>query len=151
MEEGRMNAPIERQTQNVAPAPNRSRVFRGPARFSRGIGDLISKKRLPVRFVWLPVALIALAQSSLARPAGAQQWVDRRVCGPFVCHAEFPLAPYNALLEQLGQLQADIVRHLEVPPAESSIDVYLFRVVVRGGDVTRLRTFLETIFLVRKS
>lgn len=127
MEEGRMKSPIELQIGNVGPATHRSRVFRGRARFSSGTGYLISNKRLSVRSAWLPIALIALALCSLARPASAQQWVDSRVCGPFVCRAEFALAPYSALLEQLGQLQDDLVRHLGIPPAEEPVAVYLFR------------------------
>jgi hypothetical protein len=62
-------------------------------------------------------------------PPGAEAaWVDQQSVGPFLCRADFPLAEIQPLLAELGQLQADLVRALEVPAAQTTIEVYLFRV-----------------------
>jgi len=54
-------------------------------------------------------------------------WVDQQSIGPFICRSDFPLAEIQPLLAELGQLQADLVHALEVPAAETAIEVYLFR------------------------
>jgi hypothetical protein len=54
-------------------------------------------------------------------------WIDRRQSGPFRYHADFRLADCEALVEELFQLQAELVRTLGVAPAKEPIDVYLFR------------------------
>ncbi len=71
--------------------------------------------------------LTVLASASRGRSCLGQSWVDRKVCRPFVCQAEFPLARLDGLLGELDQLQADLVRYLGVPPAREPIEVYLFR------------------------
>jgi len=61
-------------------------------------------------------------------PTGTEAaWVDQQVIGPFICRGDFPLTEIQPLLAELGQLQADIVHALEVPAAETAIEVYLFR------------------------
>ena len=57
-----------------------------------------------------------------AQPGG---WTDTRVLGPFVCWADFPLGDVQPLLDELGQLQADLTETLGVPPATERIHIYL--------------------------
>ena len=78
------------------------------------------------RCPFLAVAALVLAVAA-QREAVAQQWVDGRVFGPFVCRAEFSLDPWQGLLAELGQLQRDLVVYLGVPPARQPIELYLFR------------------------
>jgi hypothetical protein len=69
----------------------------------------------------LPVLLV-LAPSA----CDAAGWADIRVVGPFVCRADFSLAGLTNVLDDLGRLQADLVRTLGVPPAAESVDLYFF-------------------------
>ena len=71
--------------------------------------------------------LTALAPPGRARNCLAQQWVDARVSGPFVCRAEFPLRGSEGLLEELAQLQDDLVLAVGIPPVREPIELYLFR------------------------
>jgi len=57
----------------------------------------------------------------------ANGWADLRVAGPFVCRGDAPLDDVEGLLGELAQLQADLVRLLNVPPADPWIELYLFR------------------------
>jgi len=60
--------------------------------------------------------------------ANTLSWEEKQSRGPFVCHAEFSLAPYQGLLEELVGLQAELVRCLGIRPADKgSIELYLFR------------------------
>ena len=68
--------------------------------------------------------LLGSAQAASGQPGG---WTDAREFGPFVCRSEFPLAEVRPLLEELGQLQADLMETLRIPPAEERVEVYLFR------------------------
>jgi hypothetical protein len=68
--------------------------------------------------------LLGSAQAASGQPGG---WTDAREFGPFVCRSEFPLAEVQPLLEELGQLQADLVETLRIPPAEERVEVYFFR------------------------
>jgi hypothetical protein len=49
------------------------------------------------------------------------------VAGPFICRAEFSLEGIEDLVEDLAQLQHDLIRALDVPPASETIHLYLFR------------------------
>ena len=73
------------------------------------------------------LTLTALTPPGRAGNCLAQQWVDARVSGPFVCRAEFPLKGLEGLLEELAQLQDDLVRALGIPPVREPIELYLFR------------------------
>ena len=79
-------------------------------------------------FTALGVAcLAAWISACTTRPCRAQQWVDTRVSGPFVCRAEFPLDDLDGLLRELAQIQVDLTRYLGIPAARQPIDLYLFR------------------------
>jgi hypothetical protein len=57
-----------------------------------------------------------------AQPGG---WTDTRTLGPFICWSDFPLGEVQPLLDELGQLQADLTETLGVPPAAERIHIYL--------------------------
>lgn len=58
--------------------------------------------------------------------ANAEDWLDVRTVGPFVCRADFSLQNFEPFLEELSQLQSDLVHALGIPPARDAIEVYLF-------------------------
>ena len=57
----------------------------------------------------------------------ADGWADQRVYGPLVCYSDFSLADYDTLLGEVAQIQQQLTRLLELPPAEEPIQVLLFR------------------------
>jgi len=67
--------------------------------------------------------LIAALAASTAR---SQDWLDERPAGPFHCHADFRLDPYQPLLDDLAYLQSDLVRTLAIEPTHESVELYLF-------------------------
>ena len=71
-------------------------------------------------------SLLALILTLAAGRVVAADWTDTRVAGPFVCRADFSLAGSERVLDELGQLQADLIRALGIPPAGEKIEVYLF-------------------------
>ena len=70
------------------------------------------------------VVAVALSSSQLA--VYADDWVDMRAFGPFICRADFALEGYEQVFADLAQIQKDIVRILNVPPAEERVEIYLF-------------------------
>ena len=74
-------------------------------------------------------AVLAAAVCGLRRqsPVGAADWADYNVYGPFVCRADFALAPYRSLFQELVALQRELARTLAIEPARTPIEVYLFR------------------------
>ena len=83
--------------------------------------------RRPIRSAPGFAALLVVAAAALPRLGLAQQWVDTKAFGPFVCRAEFPLAGWEGLMGELSQLQGELVRELGIPPVQEQIEVYLFR------------------------
>ena len=69
--------------------------------------------------------LIALC-GQLAAPVAAADWPYRIVSGPFVIHADYPLADKEPLLSELTQLQSDLQRQLRIDAPREAIHVYLF-------------------------
>ena len=61
------------------------------------------------------------------RAAGAADWADERVSGPFVCRADFRLDEYDGLFVELAQLQIDLSHALGVEPAREPVELYLFQ------------------------
>ena len=93
-----------------------------PARRGRRIHPLHGTNR------FVPAAVVLAIGATLFHARGARaQWVDTCVAGPFVCRAEFPLAPWRDLFGELGQLQHDLVHCLAIQPASEPIELYLFR------------------------
>ena len=54
------------------------------------------------------LAAVLVAALLLAAQAGAADWADKRVSGPFVCRADFRLDEYDGLFVELAQLQTDL-------------------------------------------
>ncbi len=76
---------------------------------------------------WAAASVCGVLMLGHPTPGVEAAWVDQQSVGPFLCRSDFPLAEIQPLLAELGQLQADLVRALEVPAAQTEIEVYLFR------------------------
>lgn len=86
--------------------------------------------------------LLVVVGLRLAIPdrCAAEDWVEVRVVGPFLCRSEFPLSGAGNLVSELGHLQDDLVRSLRIRPAAESIEIYLF------ADARSYRRFLSRYF-----
>ena len=84
--------------------------------------------------------LTTLWLASFEGSCSAESWTDRRVVGPFVCRADFPLAGLEALLGDLARLQSDLVANLEIRPSREWIEIYLFH------DESTYRRYLRRYF-----
>ena len=74
-------------------------------------------QRIIVRFAPPHRALAAFAlllAVMIARARADNRWPDERQAGQFLCHADFPLAPQQPLLDELAQLQHDAVPPLSL-------------------------------------
>src|SRR5262249_25964507 len=71
------------------------------------------------------VALIATV-AAVGAPADYVKWTDTRQVWPFQIQATLLLARYDKLFTELPDLQREITRTLGVPPAKSTIYVFLF-------------------------
>ena len=80
------------------------------------------------RGCWMVGLLVAVGFGRAAAedrsPAG---WADTRTYGSLVCHADFPLADIEPLLQELEQLPTEIQETLETVPQPGNIDVYVFQ------------------------
>ncbi len=110
-----------------------------------GISTAASRARIPGTHGFQPVGLAECPRRRLASfPVGlawalwllgaghaacaeSGVWAEVRVLGPFVFRSEFPLGEVQALIGELGSLQADLVQTLRIPPAAERIEVCLFR------------------------
>lgn len=72
--------------------------------------------------------LLPLLCLILTRPAllNAATWPDEYQNGPFLFHADFPLAEHRALLDSLPHLQAQLGYLLGIQPSHEPIYVFLF-------------------------
>lgn len=70
--------------------------------------------------------LVLAAGAALAPIALAAGWPDERVAGPFVCHADFELAPHQPLLDELAELQRAMQTTLGVGESRELIHLFLF-------------------------
>lgn len=73
------------------------------------------------------VILVLGLGGSVVSTAEAEDWVDHRVFGPFICYADFPLQDYDTLFNELAQTQRDLLERLRLPPIEERIAVFLFK------------------------
>jgi hypothetical protein len=85
------------------------------------------------------VAVLAIAAGAAAAQA-ANRWPDERAAGPFICHADFSLQPYETLLGELMRLQDDLQRELGVPRTQEPVHIYLF------GKSTTYKRYLTHYF-----
>ena len=66
-------------------------------------------------------------QVTSVRPISSpRSWPDERPAGVFDCHADHSLEAYKSLLEQLGSLQLDLQRELEIDAPRERIHLFLF-------------------------
>jgi hypothetical protein len=64
----------------------------------------------------------------LAGAAGADnRWPDERQAGLFHCHADFPLAPHQPLLDELVHLQQDLATFLGASEPREHVHFFLFK------------------------
>lgn len=77
---------------------------------------------------WLLLTLTLTLTLTLNRAAilPAATWPDEYQSGPFLFHADFPLAKERALLDSLPHLQAQLVYLLGIQPSQEPIYVFLF-------------------------
>jgi hypothetical protein len=74
---------------------------------------------------WLAVILPLAAVSAIGDEQN--RWPDERQAGQFLCHADFPLASHQPLLDELTQLQQDLQLKLGSPPPREKMHFFLFR------------------------
>lgn len=70
------------------------------------------------------VMLCLLMTGPLAHAAG---WPDEYQAGQFICHADFPLAPYRDLLNSIPEHQRDLWQTLGIQPSREPIHLFLFQ------------------------
>jgi hypothetical protein len=69
-----------------------------------------------------------LALVAAASPAArATSWPDEYHAGQFLCHADFPLAPYRALLDSIPEHQRELWQTLGLQPSREPIHLFLFQ------------------------
>ena len=73
-----------------------------------------------------------LRQSRLSLPNQYQA-----VRGPLILRSDFPLAEHPQLIEELLQRRGDLCRHLDLPPADEPVEIYLF------GDARAFDSFVH--------
>jgi Protein of unknown function (DUF1570) len=89
---------------------------------------------VPSRMLAFPVwssrgaTALAFVLAAMVKPCDAEnRWPDERQAGQFLCHADFPLAPQQALLDELSQLQQDLAMKLGAPPPREPVHFFLFQ------------------------
>lgn len=71
-------------------------------------------------------AMLLVLCGQLVAPVTAADWPHRIIKGPFVIHADFPLASREPLFSELAQLQSDLQTQLKIGAPREPIHVYLF-------------------------
>ena len=77
------------------------------------------------RCYWLACALTLLLPSVAA--VAENRWPDERDAGQFRCHADFPLAPQQPLLDELTQLTSDLRTKVGIAPPREEVHFFLFQ------------------------
>jgi hypothetical protein len=80
----------------------------------------------PPKPLWL-LASIVLGLLTRAQSKAENRWPDERQAGHFLCHADFPLAPKQPLLDELAQLQQDLGTKLGAPLPKEKVHFFLFQ------------------------
>jgi hypothetical protein len=62
-----------------------------------------------------------------ASARGENRWPYEQQAGPFLCHADFALAPHQPLLAELSLLRQDLGSILGAPQSREPVHVFLFR------------------------
>ena len=80
--------------------------------------------RLKRQILFLAWAFFTVSGTSLA---WAENWIDYRAVGPFVCRADFSLQSHEKVFQDLADIQRDLYHRLAIQPSQEKIEVYLFR------------------------
>lgn len=72
----------------------------------------------------LSLLLLAAAADALC---AENRWPDERQAGPFLCHADFALAPQQPLLDELSVLRQDLQTILGAPESAEPVHLFLFQ------------------------
>ena len=78
------------------------------------------------RRAWLLGSGTLLCATAGALWGAEAAWPDERATGVFRCHADFSLAPFADLIEELGRLQDDLVTDLEIAEPREEVHLFLF-------------------------
>jgi hypothetical protein len=78
-----------------------------------------------VRRFFALLLFLTAAWNSAAR--GENRWPDERQAGPFLCHADFALAPQQPLLDELSALRQDLQSILGAPESAETVHLFLFQ------------------------
>jgi len=71
---------------------------------------------------WL---LLLLMAAKAAHPDN--RWPEERRAGQFHCHADFPLAPEQPLLDEISLLAGELGVKLGAPPSREAVHLFLFQ------------------------
>jgi hypothetical protein len=74
----------------------------------------------------LALSLLLAIGSGIAARAD-NRWPDERQAGPFLCHADFALAPQQPLLDELAVLRQDLQAILGAPESAEPVHLFLFQ------------------------
>ncbi len=84
----------------------------------------MSQSAVPTRL--LLTGAFCLAALAGAATVEAQRWPDERAVGPFAYHADFELAEYEPLFEEMALMQRDLAAALNIQPPQETVHVFLF-------------------------
>ena len=73
------------------------------------------------------LAVTLLLAASIASARAENRWPDERQAGPFLCHANFALAPQQPLLDELSVLRQDLQAILGAPESAEAVHLFLFQ------------------------
>jgi hypothetical protein len=74
-----------------------------------------------------PACAAALLPLLISVAWAENRWPDERQAGQFSCHADFPLAPQQPLLDELTQLTHDLRMKLGAAPPRETVHFFLFQ------------------------
>ncbi len=98
----------------------------GPASWGCVVQAAMVSRLVAWRRLTLTSLMLAIAWGTPLADAFAQEWVDSRQFGPFACYAEFPLAEYDSLFQELASTQRELLQRLRLPPVRERIVIHLF-------------------------
>ena len=76
---------------------------------------------------WFIILVMSAVAFWPAPVRAADGWADERVYGPFVCYSDSSLTEVEPLLGEVAQIQQELIRLLNLPPAQEPIQLLIFR------------------------
>jgi hypothetical protein len=83
--------------------------------------------RLCIWMLHRPTVAVVAVFLLIAVARAENRWPDERDAGQFRCHADFPLAPQQPLLDELTQLAQDLRVKLGASPPRETVHFFLFQ------------------------